>query len=136
MAKGGRHDSYDGVKISIYSDRLTQDVRIRPKHGVPQTIADDRSFRKSFASIAVVPDPTHRGPRMQQFEIARADRIGLDALRFLSSGNVGVDGPNRRELIEYASALLKIIEFGLRHAGICEVGSRYVFLHRHELFRL
>ena len=100
---------------------------------MPQAVADDRALGEAFARIAGIEDAPQLRIGVEQREEICAYGIGFDAPRLLAAGDVGVDRPNRRDVIEDAGVQLHVLEFRLRDANVDEIEPGHVHFDGDQL---
>ena len=134
MAEIRRHDAEHCVWVVIEANFFTEDVRVGAKLAPPESVAEYHSINETGDGVLIGVNATDARLDSQQREVIRAGGESFDALRAISAGQIGADGPDHGNLVEDAGTLLEIPKLGNGHADVRNVGAAEIVEDADELF--
>ncbi len=133
MAEIRRHDGDDLIGIVVDAEALADDVGIGTELAAPETITEDHGVEESGNDIGLGVEVANLRLRSEESEVIRTGGESFDAFGTIAAAEVGVDGPDYRNILEDAGAILEVDEFGFGHADVGNVGAAEIVEDADEL---
>ena len=86
--KSRRHDADDGIALAIEQNGCAQNLRIRAKAALPQTVAHHHDMLASGLVVLCCKDAANGGIQLQNGEQACGNLLAFDAYRLTLSGEI------------------------------------------------